>query len=102
MAAKFSRWAVIIIAGGMLAGIIGWRLYPAIDAHSQYGTQPPSEFDKLRAYNDVKTQLDMGPRTVGSPAHEQARTHRRCHALPHGGLLSGGQTDQLQALPGDE
>ncbi len=30
---------------------------------------PPPRFDGQRSYRDVETQMKMGPRTVGSPAH---------------------------------
>lgn len=34
-------------------------------------THPP-EFDAQRAYNNVKYQLELGPRTMGSTAHDKA------------------------------
>lgn len=33
--------------------------------------KPSHEFNGLRAYNDVKFQVELGPRTMGSVAHEQ-------------------------------
>jgi glutaminyl-peptide cyclotransferase len=34
--------------------------------------RPPEEFDGQRAYRDVLTQMEFGPRTPGSEAHAQA------------------------------
>lgn len=34
--------------------------------------RPAIEFDGLRAYNDVRYQIGLGPRTMGSDAHEQS------------------------------
>lgn len=36
------------------------------------GARPPEEFDGQRAYQDVLTQMEFGPRTPGSAAHAQA------------------------------
>ena len=40
--------------------------------YQQIGHKSPAVFDENQAYQDVKTQLDFGPRVVGSAAHERA------------------------------
>lgn len=44
---------------------------------AQFGGNPPYayQFDKSRAFKDVEIQLSFGPRTPGSPAHQQTIQH---------------------------
>lgn len=53
----------VAAVGILVAGIIWW-------ATSQASI--PAGFIGDRAYQDVKTQLELGPRTPGSPAHQAA------------------------------
>ena len=53
----------VAAVGILVAGIIWWTT-------SQVSI--PAGFNGDRAYQDVKTQLELGPRTPGSPAHQAA------------------------------
>lgn len=57
----------------LLAATLGWYAYSFL-------TQPepaPTDFDGLRAYEDVKTQVAFGPRMPGSEGHAQIREWMR-------------------------
>jgi Zn-dependent M28 family amino/carboxypeptidase len=51
----------------LFAGIIATGIFIWLFTHPQTDTQ----FDGIRAYDDIKHQLAFGPRTSGSPAQEQ-------------------------------
>jgi glutaminyl-peptide cyclotransferase len=42
---------------------------------SQCSTDTTKQFDPQRAYDDIKYQLSLGPRTAGSQAHKQVRSY---------------------------
>jgi Zn-dependent M28 family amino/carboxypeptidase len=63
MSKRFKVIGLVLIILGMLAAII--LLLFSGDPH-------PRLFDGERALNDVKYQVDLGPRTMGSSAHDQA------------------------------
>lgn len=57
----------------LLAATLGWYAYSFL-------TQPepaPTDFDGLRAYEDVKTQVAFGPRMPGSEGHATIREWMR-------------------------
>ncbi|MBV6400547.1 MAG: hypothetical protein CNIPEHKO_00839 [Anaerolineales bacterium] len=59
----------LIAIGLLLAATLAWYAY-------SYLTQPepaPTDFDSLRAYEDVKTQVAFGPRAPGSEGHAKIR-----------------------------
>jgi Zn-dependent M28 family amino/carboxypeptidase len=60
---RFMIWLTIIISGAVLILLIFLFLSKE---------QALAEFNGQRAYSDVKYQVGLGPRTMGSVAHEQA------------------------------
>jgi glutaminyl-peptide cyclotransferase len=61
---------IFVILVGSLIGYV-WINRPSLIASLQ--PKPNEKFDGNRAFQDVKYQVDLGPRTVGSSAHDQAR-----------------------------
>lgn len=57
---KFRLTIIILLIAGILFLVI-YSVYPR-----------DGEFSAKRAYNDVKYQMELGPRTMGSKAHEEA------------------------------
>lgn len=60
---KRSRWIILAIIGVLATGLIWWTTSRAATSVG---------FNGERAYQDVKTQVELGPRTPGSPAHQAA------------------------------
>ncbi len=63
-----SRARIALYLGGIviLAAVVAYWYFSAFTGTAVHGT-----FDGTRAYADVKTQVEMGPRTPGSSAHAQ-------------------------------
>ena len=65
--AKKSVALYLSIIGLLFASLIGWYVFA-------FRTQPTSDFsifDGQRAYEDVKTQVEFGPRVPGTAGHAQ-------------------------------
>ena len=65
--AKKSVALYLSIIGFLFAGLIGWYVFA-------FRTQPTTDFsifDGQRAYEDVKTQVEFGPRVPGTAGHVQ-------------------------------
>ncbi len=60
---KYLKLSIPVIITVLVGATIYWLLT---------SNQASKRFDAQRAYDDVKYQLDLGPRTMGSTAHEQA------------------------------
>jgi Iap family predicted aminopeptidase len=63
----------LAVIGFLLVAVLGWYAY-------SYLTRPepaPTDFDGLRAYEDVKTQVAFGPRIPGSDGHAEIRDWMR-------------------------
>ena len=56
----------------LLIGISGLYVYSFLNSNRE-----PTAFDGSRAYTDVQTQVDFGPRTPGSVGHAQVREWMR-------------------------
>ena len=63
----------ILISLAILLVLIGFFL--VIIALKRPQEQPPAAFDADRAWNDLLVQMDFGPRTPGSLAHQQTREY---------------------------
>ena len=63
---RFMIWLTVIISGAVLILLIFLFLSKE---------QAVAEFNGQRAYSDVKYQVGLGPRTMGSVAHEQIMSH---------------------------
>ena len=70
---KFNLWVMGVVVGGLVLAGLGWIINLSYNAYSQYKITPQTKFNKLKALQDVNFQTNLGPRTVGSPAHEQTR-----------------------------
>jgi hypothetical protein len=60
---------LLLVLGVVLLTASGWYAF-------SYLSQPdtvPATFDGQRAYEDVKTQVAFGPRSPGTPGHDQIR-----------------------------
>lgn len=55
----------------------------------------PESFDGSRAYADVQTQVDMGPRTPGSAGHAQIREWMRNELESAGWIVEVHETERL-------
>ena len=53
--------------------IIGVALLGVLGAGAVLSSKPKTEFDGGRAFDILKRQCDLGPRPVGTPAHEKMR-----------------------------
>src|SRR4030043_1112208 len=62
---RFTILLAIIISGAVLILLIFLFLFLSKE-------QASAEFSGQRAYEDVKYQVGLGPRTMGSVAHDQA------------------------------
>lgn len=56
-------WIILAIVGMLAVGLIWWTTSRAATS---------AGFNGERAYQDVKAQVELGPRTPGSPAHQAA------------------------------
>lgn len=77
----------LTVIGGLLAATLAWYAYSFL-------SQPapaPTDFDGLRAYEDVKTQVAFGPRIPGSEGHAEIREWMRAE------LESAGWEVEVQA-----
>ena len=63
---KRSRWIILAIVVMLVTGLIWWTTSRAATS---------AGFNGERAYRDVKAQVELGPRTPGSPAHQAAIEH---------------------------
>ena len=77
---------------GLLLIVIGWYTASFLtfeaDSESVSTTTPePRLFDGTRAYADVQTQVDMGPRTPGSAGHAQVREWMRAELESAGWIV---------------
>mgnify|MGYP001767003317 CR=1 FL=1 len=65
--------------GGMLLGVVlafvlaggAFWVWSRTQAPAPQEPPQPAAFDGQRAYQDVQYQVSLGPRLVGSPAHNQ-------------------------------
>jgi glutaminyl-peptide cyclotransferase len=62
----------LILIGLLLTLVIGWYIASFLNFEVD-----PLSFDGSRAYRDVQTQVDFGPRIPGSEGHAQFRTWLR-------------------------
>jgi Zn-dependent M28 family amino/carboxypeptidase len=70
---KFNLWVIgVLLVGLGLAGM-GWISYATINAYSHNNSNTPVKFNKPRATKDTNFQTNLGPRTIGSQAHEQTK-----------------------------
>lgn len=74
----------------LLVVISGWYAY-SFKAYSQ----SPESFEGARAYEDVITQVDMGPRTPGSEGHAQIREWMRVELENSGWMVEVHETTRL-------
>lgn len=66
--AKRAVFTYLILIGVLLTLVVGWYI-----ASFRNVEPDPLFFDSSRAYADVQTQVDFGPRTPGSNGHAQIR-----------------------------
>ena len=74
----------------LLIIISGWYAY----SFKAYSTSPES-FDGARAYEDVITQVNMGPRTPGSEGHAQIREWMRTELENAGWTVDVHESERL-------
>lgn len=84
----------------LLLIVIGWYTASFLsfgsDSESVSTTTPePRLFDGSRAYADVQTQVDMGPRTPGSAGHAQIREWMRKELESAGWIVEIHETEAL-------
>lgn len=85
----FSRHSTLFYLAGItvfLAGVVGWYA-----AAFQAGGDGAAAFNAERAYADLKTQVDFGPRIPGSEGHAQVQEWIRSQ------LQSAGWTVETQS-----
>jgi glutaminyl-peptide cyclotransferase len=58
---------LLILSGLILLSLVGWWSYQAYWMPKSFGNQ----FDGDRALHDLKSQVDLGPRTPGSEGHKK-------------------------------
>lgn len=85
---------------GLLLIVLGWYTASFLtfgsDSESVSTTTPePRLFDGTRAYTDVQTQVDMGPRTPGSAGHAQVREWMRKELESAGWIVEIHETEAL-------
>ncbi len=85
---------------GLLLIVLGWYTASFLtfgsDSESVSTTTPePRLFDGTRAYTDVQTQVDMGPRTPGSAGHAQVREWMRKELESAGWIVEVHETEAL-------
>ncbi len=77
--------------GFLLVAVLGWYTY-------SYLTRPepaPTDFDGLRAYEDVKTQVAFGPRIPGSEGHAEIRDWMRAELESAGWQVEVQESERL-------
>ena len=74
----------------LFIAIMGWYAY----SFKTYSASPES-FDGKRAYEDVLTQVNMGPRTPGSEGHAQIREWMRAELENSGWMVEVHETERL-------
>jgi glutaminyl-peptide cyclotransferase len=74
------KFILYTIGGALLLVLSAWLIYRQL--------YPSTHFDGKRAYQDVVTQVNFGPRTPGSPGHEQT-----VNFIQHELVLSGWHVD---------
>ncbi len=60
---------LLCMIGVVLLAGLGWYAYSNLSQTEAVS----ATFDGLRAYDDVKTQVSFGPRSPGTPGHDQIR-----------------------------
>jgi Iap family predicted aminopeptidase len=81
------------IIAALLLAVTGWYAF----SFKAYGASPES-FDGGRAYEDVVTQVAMGPRTPGSAGHAQVRAWMRTELENAGWLVEVHESERLGHL----
>jgi len=85
---KKSIAVYLSIIGFLLVGAIGWHIFSLRFGYSQgrlaQRTVDPVMFDGQRAYEDVLTQVALGPRVPGSKGHAKIREWIREELLKAG------------------
>jgi Zn-dependent M28 family amino/carboxypeptidase len=79
------------VIGFLLVAVLGWYTY-------SYLTRPepaPTDFDGLRAYEDVKTQVAFGPRIPGSEGHAEIRDWMRAELESAGWQVEVQESERL-------
>jgi Iap family predicted aminopeptidase len=79
--------------GLLLLSILG--LYAASFSFAQDNPDPVS-FDGSRALSDVQTQVDFGPRIVGTKGHDQVREWIRTELESAGWVVEVQQTERME------
>lgn len=81
----------LAVIGFLLVAVLGWYTY-------SYLTRPepaPTDFDGLRAYEDVKTQVAFGPRIPGSEGHAEIRDWMRAELESAGWQVEVQESERL-------
>jgi hypothetical protein len=81
----------LAVIGFLLFAVLGWYAYSYLTRPAHAST----DFDGLRAYEDVKTQVAFGPRIPGSEGHAEIRDWMRAELESAGWQVEVQESERL-------